>query len=158
MYSYLTRVADDLSAPQVPIIVDLPEMRRDAQGVSKPALRLISWYLSSMKYGRLMLRRDYETLLQSQADADENSDHRKAPLETLLRVKNSELPLLPDLMLENPLPSNLVVPEPLILKYFQTFVGDLQLDESVDAQTSYDCAMRIAFVGMLDGALTVDHW
>lgn len=44
MYRYLTGVAEYLSSPPVPIIVDLPQMRRDDHGVSNPVLRLISCY------------------------------------------------------------------------------------------------------------------
>lgn len=50
-----------------------------------------------------MLHSVYEALIQSRPDADENSHHPKVPLETIFRVKNAEIPPVPDLMLEKPL-------------------------------------------------------
>lgn len=111
MYRYLTGVAEDLLARPVPIIVDIPLMRRDAHGILTLDFRLIYWYYSSMRSGRLMLHPEYEALRQSRAEADENSHHPKVLLETLVQVKNTELPPVPDLILENPLPPNLVVTE-----------------------------------------------
>lgn len=63
-----------------------------------------------------MLHRYYEALIQIRADADENSQHATASMETLLRVNEAEIPPVPDLMSEKTLPPNLVVPEPLILR------------------------------------------
>lgn len=71
-----------------------------------------------MRSGRFMLHRDYEALRQSRADADDNSPNPKDSLETLLLVNNTKLPPVPDVMLEKTLPTSLVVPERLILKYF----------------------------------------
>lgn len=77
-----------------------------------------------MRVGRLTLHRDYEELRQSCGAADENSHYPKEYLENLLRINNSELPPVPELMLESPLSPNLVVTELLILQYFPTFAGD----------------------------------
>lgn len=79
-------------------------------------------------------------------------------METLLRINNASIAPLPDLMLENPLPPNLVVLEPLHLKGFANILGYLPLNHCSDYQTDYYFALRIALVGMLAAALTVDHW
>lgn len=36
-------------------------------------------------------------------------------------------------------------------------MGDLRIDQHYDAQTSYQCTLRIALVRMVAGALVVEH-
>lgn len=96
-----------------------------------------------MRSGRLRLHRDYEAPRQFRSDSDENEHHPKASLETLLRVNNAKLAPVPDMMLENPLPPNLVVTEPFSLKYVPKFMGNLPREHLSEAQTRYDYALRI---------------
>lgn len=63
-----------------------------------------------------MFHPDYEALRQSRSDADVNSHNSKDSLEILLRVKTADIPLGPDLMLENHPPLKFVVTERLIPK------------------------------------------
>lgn len=111
-----------------------------------------------MRLRELMLHLDYRALRKSRSDADENSHQPKASLYTLRCVNTAELPPDSDLMLEKPLPPNLVVPEPLILKYFPTFMRDLPLEHRYGFKTRYDYALRMELVRRLAGALVVEHW
>lgn len=129
MYHYLTRVSDDLSELQVSIILDLRKLLPNSHGVLHPALRLIYFYLRSIRSGRCILHVDYETRRQLQAAADDNSHRPKASLESLLegdyrevRVENAELPSV-----------------------------------TSENMVRYDCVLRSELVGMFAGAVVFDH-
>lgn len=102
MYRYLAATYEDITTPLAPIIVELAQIRRDSHGVSNPEFSLISWYWNSTRAGRFMFYRDYEALHQSCATGDEHSHTPKEPLETLPEIDKSELPLVPDQMIEKP--------------------------------------------------------
>lgn len=81
-----------------------------------------------------MFRRDYEAIRQGLATAYEHSNHPKMPLETLPCIKYLQLMLFLVLMIDNLLHSNFVVPEPLIVKYFPIFLGDIPFEHRSEAQ------------------------
>lgn len=143
--------------PPVKVIIDLSTMHRGSHEIRCSEIPLVSWYGRYMLAGLLMIHQDFEVLRMSQALADEHSHHPSCELGTLLRVNFMELPLVPDIMIENPLPPKLVVPEPLILKCFPNFVEDLPLIDQVDAEIRFDRKLRFENVGMLTSAPGADY-
>lgn len=110
-----------------------------------------------MKPVFLIFNRDYKVLCTNRASSDEHCHHSRCNLVTLLCVNNNELPPAPNDMHENPLPPNLAVSEPVILKYFSTFLGDFPLLERAEAQLHYHHALLPEIVGMIAGVLA-DHY
>lgn len=66
--------------------------------------------------------------------------------------------MVPDMMLENLLLPNPLVPDSSIPKYLPRFMRRFQFHQRPDYQPWYNCVLLIASVGMLVGALAVDHW
>lgn len=64
-------------------------------------------------------------MIRDAKDAD--AAHPRADVGTFLRISNSHFTLLPDIVLENPLPSEISVPDPLLLRYFSTLIEYLPL-------------------------------
>lgn len=60
-------------------------------------------------------------------------------------------------MIDDPLPPNLAVTEPLIWKLFPELVGDLPLLDRDHYQVRYVGALPLEIVGMLAGALVADY-
>lgn len=111
-----------------------------------------------MLTGISVFHRDYDVLRASRAKVDETSHHPRANLHTLLRVPLAEPPSTPWWLAENPLPPNLVVPEPLLLQYFPSYLVDLPFEQRSEAQVRYGRALRVELVAMLVGALIADQY
>lgn len=124
---YLAGTADILTHPTSIASMDIKSLQRDSCGATDAALRNIFWYSKLMLSGRLIVHQDYESLLSDRFAAFANLHDPKHPLETLLRVPLSRLPAVPPFMLNNPLPHNLTVPEPMSLRLFPEFVKDLPI-------------------------------
>lgn len=63
------------------------------------------------------------------------------------------------MILKNPLPLDLTVPEPIILRFFSEFVEDLLFPEHTYSSKRFEKALHWEVVAMLVGGLAANnHW
>lgn len=74
-------------------------------------------------------------------------------MDELLCISVSNLPVLPEFLLENPFLEEVGMTDLLFLRYFPKYVENLAADQRESACERINCALRIEFTGMLVGAL-----
>lgn len=85
-------------------------------------------------HGPYLTYADYEVLRSSRGDDDFDAPHPRVNIDTLLRICNAKLPPLPDTLDVHPLPPDISVPEPQILRYLSTFVDEFPMTHLDDVR------------------------
>lgn len=158
MPRYLTGTPDILAHPPSIASMEVQSLRRDSPSITDAALRNISWYSRSMLSGRLIAYQDYKALRRKCSGGSANLRYPKHFLETLIRVQLSRRTTVPPVMLNNPLPPNRAVPEPMWIRFFPEFVEALPILERDDAFKGFEKALYWKIVAMMAGALSAKRY
>lgn len=96
-----------------------------------------------MILGSLMLHSDYAVLKDNRSAHSDVSTHLRIKTTTLLQISSSNLPHVPEIFSDEPLPPDMCVSEPLIIRYFSIFVADIPVEQRVHSVQRYDAALRM---------------
>lgn len=121
-----------------PLAVNIQSLNRTSGSLTAFASHALLWYYRLMPSGRIICHRGHTLLRTSRATdgADSHSPH--AEIQTFIRVENN-LPAITSMLLASPLSPEVMVPEPLILRYFPTLFDDLLLDNRTAAHVRRSC-------------------
>lgn len=159
MHSYLSGTAPPSAPLPVPWAADLVPLRRTAGEPDAPAtLRSIMWYSLSMRLGSVVLACDYEVLRTDRSARTEVAPAPSAHLGEILRLPACDLPPLPSVVIDTPLPVNIPVPEPLFLQFFPTFLADLPSDVRPSHSSRFHAALGREILWMVAVALGADFY
>lgn len=92
--------------------------------------------------GRLILHQYHEVIRGDRYDASPNSNYLKSTLDTLFRVQILRLPAVPPMILNNQLPPNLSVSQPMFLRFFPVCLEDLPLPKRTEASKCFEKSLH----------------
>lgn len=160
MHNYLAGNEGALDLPPTPLVVDLAALRRTVgrETLALPA-RNRAWYRMSMLLGRVILFDDYAVLRSDRSAIRANAPDPRVDAASLFLIDvHAHFPGLPALITEHPLPPDVAVPEPLLLRYFATYVDTLPADQRPSVAPRYARALKSELAIMLVSALAADHY
>lgn len=111
-----------------------------------------------MRLDRLLLHAGNDFLRANRADTAADSRHPQFELISLINVRSGHLLALPTMFIDYPIPPDVCVTDPGILRFFPTFVKDLPAGQSTSAAHRFYMALRLDFIAMLVGALDRDYY
>lgn len=100
------------------------------------------WYSLSMRLGYVVLVRVYEVFREDRSTRVDVAPAHSHLLGEILRLPAAEFTTLPSVVLDNPLPTHLPVPEPMLLQLFPTYLSDMPSDECLQQFTRLKTAVE----------------
>lgn len=111
-----------------------------------------------MDMGRDVLNADDAVLRANRYDDSAKSSHPRVGFDTLIKIENARLLPILALLLANPLPVDISVTEPLLLRYFPLKLDYFTVDQLTAVQLRLALAVRTELVEMTVAALSADYY
>lgn len=90
--------------------------------------------------------------------ASSYASHPRMPLDQILRLAASDIPILSDQLVHHYLSLDVAVLEPLVLRFFPDFLGGLYSSDLADIRQRYRRAPDTELLLVVTGALATDYF
>lgn len=92
---------------------------------------------------RVFLHVYYAVIRANLTDTSADSIHPRVELISMLKIPSAQLPALPTMFSDYPLPPEVLVPETRLLRYFPTILYDLPAYQRTSSSHRFYMALRL---------------